>query len=149
MSLQRIEHFWGQVWKKTAWFYHSLFTAMYNHNLLDLNNVWHMSSLHMVFFPLIQDDVDHHIITWNNHRVQKISENGHAIPSHIPEIAFGAYERQRGWLRAPLYPKRTMHIMLRFQRCRHYLSTQTDKYQGQLKHRGSHGPSRPYRSHIA
>lgn len=116
---QRIEHFWGQVWKKTAWFYHSLFTAMCNHNLLDLNNVWHMSSLHMVFFPLIQDDVDRHIIAWNNHRVRKISENGRAIPSHIPEIAFQAYERQRGWLRAPVVSEADNA---------HYLSAWIEKY---------------------
>jgi hypothetical protein len=85
-----------------AWFYHSLFTLMCNHNMVDLNNVWHMSSLHMVFLPLIQANVDRHISAWNNHRVRKISENGRDIPSHVPEAAFRAYERQRGWLSTPI-----------------------------------------------
>jgi hypothetical protein len=71
------------------------------HNLLDLNNVWHMSSLHLVFLPLIQDDVDRHISAWNNHRLRKISENGRNIPSHVPEAAFQAYERQQGWVNPP------------------------------------------------
>jgi hypothetical protein len=70
--------------------------------MVDLNNVWHMSSLHMVFLPLIQANVDRHISAWNNHRVRKISKNGHDIPSHVPEAAFKAYERQRGWLNAPI-----------------------------------------------
>jgi hypothetical protein len=75
---------------------------MCTHYMVDLNNVWHMSSLHMVFLPLIQDDVDRHISAWNNHRLRKISENGRDIPSHVPEAAFRAYERQRGWLRPPM-----------------------------------------------
>ena len=74
---------------------------MCNHNLLDLNNLWHMSSLYLVFLPLIQDDVDCHISTWNNHRLQKISENGRDILSHVPEAAFQAYERQQRWVKPP------------------------------------------------
>lgn len=74
---------------------------MCNENILDLNNVWHMSSLHLIFLPLIQDDVDRHIFAWNNHRLRKISENGRDIPSHVPEAAFQAYERQQGWIKPP------------------------------------------------
>jgi hypothetical protein len=75
--------------------------------MVDLNNVWHMSSLHMnslhmVFLPLIQDDVNCHISTWNNHWLRKISENRRDIPSYVPEAAFQAYEHQRGWLRPPM-----------------------------------------------
>ena len=78
--------------------YHSLFTMMCNENVPNLNKVWHMSFLHLVFLPLMQDDVDRHISAWNNHRLRKISENRHDIPSHIPEAAFQAYERQQGWI---------------------------------------------------
>lgn len=58
--------------------------------------------MYMVFLPLIPADVDRHISAWNNHKVQKISENGRDIPSHVPEAAFRAYEQQRGWLNAPI-----------------------------------------------
>ena len=68
---------------------------MCTHNIVDMNNVWHMSSLRMMFLLLIQDDVDHHISAWNNYRLQKISENGRDIPSHVPKGAF-MHMRVRG-----------------------------------------------------
>ena len=75
---------------------------MCTHYIVDLNNVWHIISLHMVFLPLIQDNVDRHISAWNNHRLWKISENEWDIPSHVLEVAFFVHKHQRDWLRTSM-----------------------------------------------
>ena len=81
-----------KVWEKMAFFYYFLFTLMCSCNILDLNNVWHMDSLHIIFLPLIQSDVDHHIFAWNNYCVHKIKENIQDISSHVRKATFKVYE---------------------------------------------------------
>ena len=68
-----------------------------------------MRSLHIVFVPLIQDDVDRHIVAWNNHRVRAIKENGRYLKSHVPETAFQSYERRMGWLQPPAFDEEDNH----------------------------------------
>jgi hypothetical protein len=44
---------------------------------------FHKASLHAVFILAFQRDVDQMVITWNLHRVRKITENGRFILFHV------------------------------------------------------------------
>lgn len=94
LLLQRIEKFWRQVWTHVAFFYKHLLSVMEEDGTLLIKNPWHKASMHAVFIPAIQVDLDNMIAMWNVHRVRKITENGRFLPSHVPSMVFKPIDRQ-------------------------------------------------------
>jgi hypothetical protein len=94
VCLSRIENFWQQIWSQVAFFYKHIFTMMSNNGTLIIANEFHKASLHVVFIPAFQRDVDQIVVTWNVHNVHKIIENRRFIPSHVPTQVFQPHERK-------------------------------------------------------
>lgn len=76
------------MWTHTAFFYKHLLAIMEENGTLLIKNPWHVASVHAIFIPAIQKDLDNMIAMWNVHRVRKIAENGRFLPSHVSAVVF-------------------------------------------------------------
>ncbi len=94
VCLWRIEKFWRQIWSQIAFFYKHIFTFMFDSGTLIIIDEFHNASLHVVFVPTFQKDVNHMVITWNVHMVHKITKNGRFIPFHVPTHVFQPHEKE-------------------------------------------------------
>jgi hypothetical protein len=67
---------------------------MFDNGTLIIVDEFHKASLHVVFVPTFQKDVDHMVITWNVHTIHKITKNGRFIPFHVPAQVFQPHEKE-------------------------------------------------------
>jgi hypothetical protein len=69
-------------------FYKHTIILMFDNGTLIITNEFHKASVHVVFVPTFQRDMDHMVITWNVHRACKITKSGSFIPYHVPTQVF-------------------------------------------------------------
>lgn len=71
---QRIERLWRDTFRCVGQLYYALFYEMEDSNLLSVDNNIDLFSLHFVFLPRINAQLDQFASAWNNHPIQ--TENG-------------------------------------------------------------------------
>jgi hypothetical protein len=67
---------------------------MSDNGTLIIVDEFHKPSLHVVLIPTFQRDVNQMIVTWNVHKVRKITKDGRFIPSHVLTQVFQPHERE-------------------------------------------------------
>lgn len=70
-----------------------------------MDNPLHRYSVVVVLLPLIQEAVNDVILTWTAHTVRAVQETGVNRPSHIPQLAFQARERESKIVLPPPCPE--------------------------------------------
>ncbi|CAM6087549.1 unnamed protein product [Calypogeia fissa] len=101
---QRIEAFWRHLRDKaTQYFKEALLQLSFQEGLLQIEYPLHRYCMVAVFLPLIREAVDDAVKTWNAHTVRRVRQIDRYRPSHIPQLAFQAAEREAGIVPPPLY----------------------------------------------
>jgi len=67
---QRIERLWRDVVTQVTEFFYTLFYELEDENILDCNNSMHLSALHYVFLPIINQRMSCFQSSWNAHRLR-------------------------------------------------------------------------------
>lgn len=67
---QRIERLWRDVYTGVLSFFYEMFHFMEDNGILDPLNVYHISALHHVFLPRINQKLEIWQQTWSNHRMR-------------------------------------------------------------------------------
>lgn len=96
VSLQRIEHWWRQLWERVVWFFKLMIASMIIAGIYDFDDAYQRHSFIVVYTPILQAAVTEYIQIWNSHRVRRINEAGRDRPSHVPAIIFQEFERLHG-----------------------------------------------------
>ena len=92
---QRIERFWRDLFHGCTSLYYNLFTHLEREGLLETDNVIQMWSLHYVFKPRLQRDMERFRQGWNNHRMRTV--NGKSpIQMYMSGILTGRGRRDTG-----------------------------------------------------
>ncbi len=71
-----------------------IFTLMSDNGTLIIVDEFHKASSMLYFILAFQRDVDQMVVTWNVHKVYKITKNGRFIPSHVLAQVFQPCERE-------------------------------------------------------
>ncbi|CAM6109687.1 unnamed protein product [Calypogeia fissa] len=105
LVLQRIEAFWKHLRDKaTQFFKKALKNLMFREVVLEIEYPLHRYCMVAVFLPLLWEAVNDVVSTWNAHRVRAVRQtDGVRRPSHIPQIAFQAAERESRIVAPPKY----------------------------------------------
>ena len=61
---------WRDIYEQVTSTYYDLFYFMEGQNLLDINNLQHLSVLHHTFAPRIQNTLNIFRNAWNNHKMR-------------------------------------------------------------------------------
>lgn len=75
----------------------------YVEGLLQIEEPLHRYCMVTVFLPFIKEAVNDAVLTWNSHTVRAVRQRGVDRPSHVPEPAFQAAERESGAVLPPQY----------------------------------------------
>jgi hypothetical protein len=67
---------------------------MSDNGTLIIVDEFHKPFLHAIIIPTFQRDVKQMVVTWNVHRVHKITKNGSFIPFHVLAQVFQPHERE-------------------------------------------------------
>ncbi|CAM6087243.1 unnamed protein product [Calypogeia fissa] len=102
---QRIEAFWLHLRNKaTQYFKEALKKLTFREGVLEIEYPLHRYCMVTVFLPLLREAVNDAVSTWNAHRVRAVRRtDGVRRPSHIPQIAFQAAERESRIVAPPEY----------------------------------------------
>lgn len=73
---QRIERLWRDMHRCVTQLFYKLFYHLEYHNLLDPNNEAHLSAIHYIFLPRINQSLQHFQEGWNSHAVR--TANNHS-----------------------------------------------------------------------
>lgn len=69
---QRIERLWRDLYQGCTCTYYALFSHLESEGLLDQDNPLHLWSLHYIFIPRIQRDLERFTEGWNQHRLRSV-----------------------------------------------------------------------------
>lgn len=83
---QRIERFWLYLRQTLLQDYMTLFRGYLDSGIVDSSNPLHMECLAFCFLPVLRQELQSLLLTWNNHRVRNMKNSG--CPSGIPNILF-------------------------------------------------------------
>uniref|UniRef100_A0A7M5XMG4 Integrase catalytic domain-containing protein n=1 Tax=Clytia hemisphaerica TaxID=252671 RepID=A0A7M5XMG4_9CNID len=72
---QRVERLWRDVYTSVLSYFYNIFDFLENENHLDSSNLVHLTALHYVYLPLINDKLRKWRTAWSTHRLRTVNSS--------------------------------------------------------------------------